>query len=82
MTFNRTALRALAVGALILWGGVAQATPRMSLTAGTPCSGCHYSPNGGGGRTELGWSPRFPELRDIVDSAWRWHRAHPDGYPE
>ena len=32
------------------------ATPRMSLTAGTPCSGCHYSPNGGGGRTELGWS--------------------------
>ena len=28
----------------------------MSLTAGTPCSGCHYSPNGGGGRTELGWS--------------------------
>ena len=31
------------------------ATPRMSLTAGTPCSGCHFSPNGGGGRTELGW---------------------------
>ncbi len=34
----------------------AQATPRQSLTAGTPCVGCHYSPNGGGGRTELGWS--------------------------
>ena len=34
----------------------AHATPRMSLTAGTPCSGCHVSPNGGGGRTELGWS--------------------------
>lgn len=33
-------------------------------------------------RTELGWSPRFPELRAIVDSAWRWHRAHPQGYPE
>lgn len=32
-----------------------EATPRMSLTAGTPCSGCHFSPNGGGGRTELGW---------------------------
>lgn len=31
------------------------ATPRQSLTAGTPCVGCHFSPNGGGGRTELGW---------------------------
>ncbi|MCA9648983.1 MAG: UDP-glucose 4-epimerase GalE [Myxococcales bacterium] len=33
-------------------------------------------------RAELGWSPRFPELRSIVDSAWRWHRAHPQGYAE
>ena len=33
----------------------AHCTPRQSLTAGTPCSGCHFSPNGGGGRTELGW---------------------------
>jgi UDP-glucose 4-epimerase len=23
-------------------------------------------------RTELGWEPRFPELADIVGSAWRW----------
>lgn len=28
----------------------------------------------------LGWEPRYPELRPIVESAWRWHRAHPDGY--
>lgn len=34
----------------------AHALPRMSLTAGTPCRGCHFNPNGGGGRTELGWS--------------------------
>ena len=33
----------------------ASAVPRMSLTAGTPCAGCHFSPNGGGGRTDLGW---------------------------
>lgn len=33
-------------------------------------------------RAELGWAPRFPELRAIVDSAWRWHRAHPRGYAE
>lgn len=32
-----------------------QATVRMSLTAGTPCEGCHYQQNGGGGRTEMGW---------------------------
>jgi UDP-glucose 4-epimerase len=31
-------------------------------------------------RRELGWRPRFPDLRDIVESAWRWHRAHPHGY--
>ena len=33
-------------------------------------------------KAELHWTPRFPELRDIVDSAWRWHRAHPEGYAE
>ncbi len=32
-------------------------------------------------RRELGWQPRFPYLQSIVDSAWQWHRAHPDGYP-
>jgi UDP-glucose 4-epimerase len=31
-------------------------------------------------RRDLGWQPRFPELADIVESAWQWHRAHPDGY--
>jgi len=31
-------------------------------------------------RRELGWEPRYPNLRDIVESAWRWHTAHPDGY--
>jgi UDP-glucose 4-epimerase len=31
-------------------------------------------------REELGWAPRYTELRDIVSSAWDWHRAHPHGY--
>ena len=31
-------------------------------------------------RQELGWQPRHPDLRDIVQSAWDWHRTHPDGY--
>jgi len=28
----------------------------------------------------LGWRPEFTDLTSIVDSAWRWHRAHPRGY--
>jgi UDP-glucose 4-epimerase len=32
-------------------------------------------------RRELGWQPRFPDLKAIVESAWQWHRTHPDGYP-
>ncbi len=31
-------------------------------------------------RRELGWQPRYPDLRDIVQSAWDWHRVHPKGY--
>jgi len=33
-------------------------------------------------RQELGWQPRYPDLRDIVQSAWDWHRTHPDGYED
>jgi UDP-glucose 4-epimerase len=29
---------------------------------------------------ELGWSPRFPDIESIVETAWRWHQSHPDGY--
>jgi UDP-glucose 4-epimerase len=29
---------------------------------------------------ELGWEPKFPDLKSIVESAWQWHRAWPDGY--
>ena len=32
-------------------------------------------------RRELGWQPRYPELHAIIESAWRWHNAHPIGYP-
>jgi UDP-glucose 4-epimerase len=31
-------------------------------------------------RKELGWVPRFPHVREIIESAWRWHQANPDGY--
>ena len=29
---------------------------------------------------ELGWKPQYPDLRSIIESAWKWHLAHPDGY--
>ena len=28
----------------------------------------------------LGWNPKYPDLRTIVQHAWNWHRAHPRGY--
>ena len=33
-------------------------------------------------REELGWQPRYPDLRAIVRSAWEWHRVHPKGYAD
>jgi len=29
---------------------------------------------------ELGWSPMYPELEQIIASSWEWHRSHPQGY--
>ncbi|MEM7199318.1 MAG: UDP-glucose 4-epimerase GalE [Planctomycetota bacterium] len=29
---------------------------------------------------ELGWSPRFGDTRTIVETAWRWHESHPQGF--
>ncbi|PWH12765.1 MAG: UDP-glucose 4-epimerase GalE [Anaerolineae bacterium] len=31
-------------------------------------------------RRELGWQPQHDNLRDIIGSAWEWHRSHPHGY--
>jgi UDP-glucose 4-epimerase len=33
-------------------------------------------------RRELGWRPRYPDLEQIVASAWEWRRRHPNGYDE
>ncbi len=33
-------------------------------------------------RRELGWNPRFPQLEEIIQTAWDWHLAHPDGYKD
>jgi UDP-glucose 4-epimerase len=31
---------------------------------------------------ELGWRPKYPDLETIVETAWQWHRNHPNGYSE
>ena len=31
---------------------------------------------------DLGWKPRYPELKQIIESAWKWHVAHPGGYQQ
>jgi UDP-glucose 4-epimerase len=31
-------------------------------------------------RRVLGWKPRFDSLQPIIESAWRWHTSHPNGY--
>lgn len=28
----------------------------------------------------LGWKPRYTNIRDTVETAWKWHKAHPEGY--
>ena len=31
-------------------------------------------------REILGWNPQFPEIEKIIESAWKWHEANPNGY--
>ncbi|MDO8682530.1 MAG: UDP-glucose 4-epimerase GalE [Armatimonadota bacterium] len=31
-------------------------------------------------KKELGWEPKYPELRTIIKTAWDWHSSHPNGY--
>ncbi|MEQ8156555.1 MAG: UDP-glucose 4-epimerase GalE [Clostridiaceae bacterium] len=29
---------------------------------------------------ELGWEPKFNSLENIIETAWKWHSEHPQGY--
>jgi UDP-glucose-4-epimerase GalE len=29
---------------------------------------------------ELGWRPRFRDLHTIIETAWNWHKRHPNGF--
>jgi len=33
-------------------------------------------------RKELGWVSQFPRVHEIIESAWRWHEAYPNGYTD
>lgn len=28
----------------------------------------------------LGWKPQYGDIFKIIESAWKWHKAHPNGY--
>ncbi|MDD5464068.1 MAG: UDP-glucose 4-epimerase GalE [Candidatus Moranbacteria bacterium] len=28
----------------------------------------------------LGWKPQFPKMEQIVETAWNWHKKHPEGF--
>lgn len=29
---------------------------------------------------ELNWNPKYNSLENIIDTAWQWHKTHPNGY--
>ena len=31
-------------------------------------------------RKELGWEPKFSDLKTIMETAWKWHKNNPNGY--
>ena len=28
----------------------------------------------------LGWQPKVTEIKEIIETAWKWHQSHPNGY--
>ncbi|MBI1367288.1 MAG: UDP-glucose 4-epimerase GalE [Planctomycetes bacterium] len=31
-------------------------------------------------KSKLGWKPKYPNIKDVVATAWAWHQKHPQGY--
>lgn len=31
-------------------------------------------------KKELGWKPKYNDLKTIISTAWEWHKNHPNGY--
>jgi UDP-glucose 4-epimerase len=30
--------------------------------------------------SEFDWQPKYTDIREIIATAWHWHRTHPNGY--
>ena len=28
----------------------------------------------------LGWKPQHADIEEIIESAWNWHKSHPNGF--
>ncbi|MBZ4663367.1 MAG: galE [Caloramator sp.] len=33
-------------------------------------------------RRELNWNPKYTDIKRIIETAWRWHKNHPNGYDD
>lgn len=33
-------------------------------------------------REVLGWKPQFDDINKIIETAWKWHTLHPEGYQD
>ncbi|MCL2117079.1 MAG: UDP-glucose 4-epimerase GalE [Planctomycetaceae bacterium] len=31
-------------------------------------------------KRELGWNPKYTDMKEIIETAWRWHISHPNGF--
>lgn len=31
-------------------------------------------------RNILSWKPQYADVKEIIESAWKWHKSHPNGY--
>lgn len=51
-------------------------------TAGRPGDPAVLTSDASKAKRELGWIPERPALEAMVETAWKWHTDHPDGYPD
>jgi UDP-glucose 4-epimerase len=52
------------------------------MAARRPGDPSHLVADASKAQRELGWKIKYPDLETIIETAWAWHRSHPDGYPQ
>ena len=53
---------------------------RVKVEARRPGDASYLVANAEKAETILDWKPRYLEIEETIESAWKWHLAHPDGY--